>query len=168
MSKTISRTIINTTANVTYVNVDEQAFAETTISLVGKFDEKAILKEAGKRLAPGDVALKVNDIQYDTVMYTMSAHDFVKIGIAGLKPTTRTRYVTTHIKTVIAKILVVNDKEEVERIEMDVTGMSKARIRKEVEGHGYVFVKVIETETIESPYYMTEEDFIAYATAKDT
>lgn len=167
MSKTINRTIMNTTATVSYVDADEQAFGETTISLVGNYDEKAIMKEVAKRLAPNEVPLKVLDIAHDSVMYSMSAKEFMLHGTQGLKPTTRTRYVTTHIKSTVATVLVVNKDDEVERLTIDITGLSKAKIRKAVESDGYVFVKVLETETNEEPWYMTEELFIDYATANE-
>lgn len=167
MAKTINRTIMNTTATITYVDADTQAFGETTLSLVGNYDEKAIMKEVAKRLAENEVPLKVIDIAHDSVMYTMTAQEFMLHGERGLKPTTRTRYVTTHIKSTVATILVVNKEDAVERLTIDITGMSKSKIRKSVENDGYVFVKVLETETTEEPWYMTEEFFIANATATE-
>ena len=167
MSKTINRTIMNTSANVTFVNTDEQTFGNMPFTFTGNLDEKAILKEANKRLAPNELAFKVTDIQYDTLMFTMTAEDFMRYGLKGLKPTTRTRYVTTHIKSTISTVLVVNGNDEVERIQVDTTGMSKAKVKRSVEEDGYIYVKVVDTDTTEDPYYMTEEDFIAFANVKE-
>lgn len=164
MSKTINRTILNTSAVVSVVNMDEQTFEDRNVSVVGNFDEESLLKYLNKRRSPDEMYCKVKDIDHETVMYTMSDIDFIRFGHEGLKPTTRTRYVTTHIKSVIAKVLVVNKNDEVERLEFDVTGMSKAKIRKIVEETGNVFVKVLDTTVTEMSYYMPEEDFIAYAT----
>lgn len=164
--KTINRTITNTNAVVKVVNTVDETFTERNVSLNGNYDESELLKVLNKGKTFDEFYAKVIDIDHETVMYSMNANEFITYGEKGLKPTTRTRYVTTHIKSVIATILVVDDNDEVKRIQIDVTGMSKAKIRKSVESDGYVFVKVIDTEVTEEPYYMTEEDFLAHATVK--
>lgn len=164
--KTINRTITNTNAVVKVVNTADETFTERNVSLNGNYDEGELLKVLNKGKTFDEFYAKVIDIDHETVMYSMNANDFIAHGTKGLKPTTRARYVTTHIKSVIATILVVDDNDEVKRIQIDVTGMSKAKIRKTVESDGYVFVKVIDTEVTEDPYYMKEEDFLAHATVK--
>lgn len=164
--KTINRTITNTNAVVKVVNTVDETFTERNVSLNGNYDESELLKVLNKGKTFDEFYAKVIDIDHETVMYSMNANEFITYGEKGLKPTTRTRYVTTHIKSVIATILVVDESDEVKRIQIDVTGMSKAKIRKSVESDGYVFVKVIDTEVTEDPYYMPEEDFLAHATVK--
>lgn len=164
--KTINRTITNTNAVVKVVNTVDETFTERNISLNGNYDESELLKVLNKGKTFDEFYAKVIDIDHETVMYSMNANEFISYGTRGLKPTTRARYVTTHIKSVIATILVVDDNDEVKRIQTDITGMSKSKIRKSVEDDGYVFVKVVETEVSEEPYYMKEEDFLAHATVK--
>lgn len=167
MAKTINRTIINTNAVVKVVNTVDETFTDRNVTLCGNYDEQSLLKELNKGKTFDEFYAKVIDLNHDTVMYSMTAQEFMLHGTQGLKPTTRTRYVTTHIKSTVATVLVVNKDDEVERLTIDITGMSKAKIRKSVESDGYVFVKVLETETKEEPWYMTEEFFIANATANE-
>lgn len=164
MQKKINRTIAETTLTATKVNTVEKTFTDETVTIKGAFSEENVLRALNRKATKEVFYSDPRDLEVRNVYYTMTGEDFVKYGNPGLKPTNRGKYITTHIPQSTSVVLIVSENDETQRIEIETTGMSKAKIKRSVESMGYHFVKILETHREEYAYWMPEDTFIAHAT----
>ena len=162
--KTINRTLYATTATIYRVDKETDKTVTETVTLNGKATEKDFIKSA-------PLVYKVEDMKAEEAgKYTLDISVFMEHAEQGLKPTTRTRYVTATIKECFADVLYVDtETNAVDILSVNVTGCAteKQMLKKAnaIEENATVkAVAVKEIHNSENHYFMLESEFMKYAT----
>lgn len=160
--KTINRSILATTATVYSVNPKTDKVETATVTLNGKAEERDFIKST-------PYAYKVENLVVESAgMYTLPIDVFMEHAEKGIKPTTRTRYVTATVKSLFADVLMVNpETHETFVHEVNATGCANEKqiLKKaNAESTGLIAVAVKETRNQENHFYMLESEFMSLAT----
>lgn len=161
--KTINRTIYATTATVYAVNPEKDTTTKETVVLNGRCEEKDFIKSTPYVYKVENITVK------EAGRYSMDISMFMEHAEKGVKPTTRTRYVTATVKETFADVLYVDTKTNaVETIKENVTGCAtEKQMLKKVSAGLLDNVKAVSVKEVyhsESKYFMLESDFMKLAT----